>query len=68
MACPAPAFYAGPRRVCRIVLTLELRRMKLRSFIFWSHLIAGVSAGMVILLMCVRRQRRAGSARVSNAA
>ncbi len=27
--------------------------MKLRSFIFWPHLIAGVSAGLVILLMCV---------------
>jgi len=27
--------------------------MKLRSLIFWPHLIAGVSAGMVILLMCV---------------
>jgi uncharacterized iron-regulated membrane protein len=27
--------------------------MKLRSFIFWPHLIAGVSAGIVILLMCV---------------
>jgi uncharacterized iron-regulated membrane protein len=27
--------------------------MKLRSFIFWPHLIAGASAGAVILLMCV---------------
>src|SRR5262245_63162275 len=27
--------------------------MKLRSFIFWPHLIAGVSAGVVILFMCV---------------
>jgi uncharacterized iron-regulated membrane protein len=27
--------------------------MKLRTFIFWPHLIAGVSAGLVILLMCV---------------
>ena len=27
--------------------------MKLRSFIFWPHLIAGVLAGSVILLMCV---------------
>jgi uncharacterized iron-regulated membrane protein len=27
--------------------------MKLRSFLFWPHLIAGVSAGLVILLMCV---------------
>jgi len=27
--------------------------MKLRSFIFWPHLIAGVSAGLVILLMCL---------------
>ena len=27
--------------------------MKLRSLIFWPHLIAGVSAGLVILLMCV---------------
>ena len=27
--------------------------MKLRSFIFWPHLIAGVLAGIVILLMCV---------------
>jgi len=26
--------------------------MKLRSFIFWPHLIAGASAGLVILLMC----------------
>ena len=27
--------------------------MKLRSFVFWPHLIAGVLAGLVILLMCV---------------
>ena len=27
--------------------------MKLRPFIFWPHLIAGVSAGVVILVMCV---------------
>jgi uncharacterized iron-regulated membrane protein len=27
--------------------------MKLRSFIFWPHLIAGVTAGLVIFLMCV---------------
>jgi uncharacterized iron-regulated membrane protein len=27
--------------------------MKLRTLIFWPHLIAGVSAGVVILLMCV---------------
>jgi uncharacterized iron-regulated membrane protein len=27
--------------------------MKLRSFLFWPHLIAGVVAGAVILLMCV---------------
>jgi len=27
--------------------------MKLRSLIFWPHLVAGVSAGIVILLMCV---------------
>ena len=27
--------------------------MKLRSLIFWPHLIAGVSAGLVILLMCI---------------
>jgi uncharacterized iron-regulated membrane protein len=27
--------------------------MKFRSFIFWPHLIAGVTAGLVILLMCV---------------
>jgi uncharacterized iron-regulated membrane protein len=27
--------------------------MKLRSFIFWPHLIAGVTAGLIILLMCV---------------
>jgi uncharacterized iron-regulated membrane protein len=27
--------------------------MKLRSLIFWSHLVAAVSAGIVILLMCV---------------
>jgi len=27
--------------------------MKLRTFIFWPHLIAGVCAGVVILLMCV---------------
>ena len=27
--------------------------MRLRSYIFWPHLIAGVSAGAVILLMCV---------------
>jgi uncharacterized iron-regulated membrane protein len=27
--------------------------MKLRTLIFWPHLVAGVSAGVVILLMCV---------------
>jgi uncharacterized iron-regulated membrane protein len=27
--------------------------MKLRSFIFWPHLVAGVTAGLVIFLMCV---------------
>jgi hypothetical protein len=27
--------------------------MKLRTLIFWPHLIVGVSAGMAILLMCV---------------
>ena len=27
--------------------------MKLRSFIFWPHLIAGVTAGLIIFLMCV---------------
>ena len=27
--------------------------MKLRSFIFWPHLITAVSAGLVILLMSV---------------
>jgi len=27
--------------------------MKLRTLVFWPHLIAGVSAGVVILLMCV---------------
>ena len=27
--------------------------MKLRPFIFWPHLIAGVTVGLVILLMCV---------------
>ena len=27
--------------------------MKLRTLVFWPHLVAGVSAGVVILLMCV---------------
>ena len=57
MACPAPAFYSGAGfHACvlqRRCAHGTAARMKLRTFIFWPHLIAGVCAGVVILLMCV---------------